>query len=167
MIEGIEGSVESFPATPMTLSRVRVQIVSSLAQSHKDTFTAADFDGIKLTDDVAEHRAAVIRAAATDLVQVGMLTCVGEDFWVLNGPLGGDGQHVHLPFGLCCEIANTINTYLEANGLAADNPAADPLAINTGHIEELLTILDEVLTADPDDPALQGLPPAPDDPSRN
>lgn len=130
----------------MTLLHLRGQIVSWLCEH--DTISAADFGTFKVTEDLKDRRDLLVMAALANLVEIGMLQPAGADLWILTQPLNAQGQEVHLSMPLCNEIADVINTDLEAKDI---EDRVDPLNIHEGHIMALLSIINELLVNDPDE----------------
>ncbi len=129
----------------MTLLAIRSQLVGWLC--NHDTFSVSDFVGIKVAKDLEDRKDAIVRAAVAGLVEIGMLQPAGEDLWILSAPLNASGQDVHLSMPLCNEIADVINTDLEAKDI---DDRVDPLNIHEGHVMALLSIINELLVNDPD-----------------
>jgi hypothetical protein len=128
----------------MTLLDIRNQIVRLLC--NKDTFGTEDFESIRVPEELADKRDHLIRSAAKQLVAYELLVDAGTDFWVLSSPLNGGGQELHISMQTANEIADTINTFLDANDL--DLPPADALGIHEGNIIMLLSIVNDIISDD-------------------
>ena len=129
----------------MNLSEVRNQIISVFCE--KPVFEASDMDCVKLPKEMNVRRDEIISAALSQLQETGLIKEVGEDYWMLNHPIGSSGQEIKLSMNTCNNIAETINTFLDAQG-DDETPKADSLNLNEGHIITLLQILDVILMED-------------------
>lgn len=127
----------------MTLLPVTNQLVAILCE--KEMVSTDDFPTIKVEPKLADRRDDLIRAALSNLSDMGMIRAAGEGLWILCAPLNAQGQEVHLSMPLCNEIASVINTDLEAKDV---DERVDALNIHEGHIIGLLHIIDEILNTD-------------------
>lgn len=130
----------------MTLVTLKNQLLGFLCQ--KDIFSVNDFDSVKLPKELEDQREPLIKAALDDLSSMGMIKPVGATMWILTMPLNAAGQEVHLSMPVCNEIADVINTDLEAKGV---EDRVDALNLHEGHIIALLAIIDEILGGEPND----------------
>lgn len=130
----------------MTLLPIQNAIIAVLAE--KDTFTAADFNGIPLPEKLEGMRDGLIRAVLADLVAVNMLRAVAPDdnsadgrasLWILSSPLGSNGHQVSISMETSSAIAEEINAFIEATG--EEWPEADALNIGEHNILMLLAIV--------------------------
>lgn len=129
----------------MNLSDVRNQIIGVFCE--KPVFEASDIECVKLPKIMNDKRQEIVTAALLQLQETGLIRKVAEDYWMLNHPIGSSGQEIKLSLNTCNNVAETINTFLKAQG-DDETPRADSLNLNEGHIITLLQILDMVLMED-------------------
>lgn len=146
----------------MTLLNIRAQLINHFC--HCDTFKVSDFTAIGVGKGLESHKDGLIRAALDELAFAGLIRPIPasgkkgasstphpeaalHDLWILSSPLNSAGQDIHLSMGVANGIAETINTWLNANDLPGDR--VDPMSLNEGHIIAILEILDDVLSTDP------------------
>ncbi len=129
----------------MTLLPVQNQLIQNFCE--KDTFSMADFATVKVVPELNDRKDDIVRAALSNLVEIGMIKAAGEGLWILSQPLNTAGQDVHLSMPICNEIASIINTDLEAKGV---EDRVDALNLHEGHIIALISIIDEILGGDPE-----------------
>lgn len=127
----------------MTIVEVTNQLIGHFCQ--KDTFSAADIQNIKVAKELTTQKDLLVRAALAELTKMEMVRAIGADLWILSAPLNAGGIDLHLSMPVCNEIADVINTDLEAKGV---QDRVDALNIHEGHIVALLQILGEILAAD-------------------
>lgn len=125
----------------MTLLQSTNQVIGALLE--KDIFTQADFASIKVDDAMLDRRDDLVRASLATLVEAGMIRPIGTDAWILVAPLNSNGQEVHISMGTCLNIAETLNLYLEAEGI---EERVNAMEIHEGHIMHLIEIVAEYLS---------------------
>lgn len=133
----------------MTLSEVRSQIVAILCR--QDTLAPTDFSAIQIADvKLSPHRDTLILAAVEDLVHAGILRPAAKDpvtgegrLWILASPMQFADQTVTISMPVAIDIADTINTFLDAHDFKDDR--VDPMGISEQHIVTVLQILSDIL----------------------
>lgn len=137
----------------MTLLDIRNQIIQKLTE---DDIINLDnlLDFVKVSKENENIKKELIIASLKDLEEVGIVSKLGSnklsfiETWVLCQPLNSAGQKIDISMNTANEIAEIINSYLDANKF--NGPRADKLNITEMEIIMLLSILGDLLNSDPE-----------------
>lgn len=132
----------------MTLVEIQNKIIGQFID--KDVVTLLELkDSIKFPKEYEDAENSLIVTALKNLQETGIINKVGnKDVWILRQPLKSTGQSVDISMETCNEIADLINSFLDANQKST-NGRADKLNITEAEIAFLIQIINELLSNDP------------------
>lgn len=133
----------------MTLTDITNQIISELTD--RETLDEQELlDSIKVPKECESDLTELIAAATQELEFQGLIKKLGiKNKWILKQPLQSSGQSVDISMETCNEIAEIINSFLDAQGNTGTR--ADKLNISEAEIGMILNILNSLMMQDPDD----------------
>lgn len=132
----------------MTLVEIQNQIIGQLVD--KDIVTKEELvHSIKIPKENEAILPELINAALKNLEDTGIVNKIGDVNlnWILRQPLKSMGQTIDLSMETCNEIADVINSFLDANDMK--NMRADKLNISEAEIVMLINIINEIASNDP------------------
>ena len=137
----------------MTLLDIRNQIIGELLEK-KDSESIVKIEdlkkSIKIDPEFETEKDELVLAAIEDLEEAGLIKILkSKTFLILRQPFNTNGQEIHLSMDTCNEIANLINSYLDAR--EDEGGRADVLNLSEFDIVMLLNILGDILSTDTED----------------
>lgn len=136
----------------MTIINIKTELVSFF--SEKSILRMEDFDKIKLSESLEPYRRNLILQTLKDFEEAKMikhaLSESGDQIWILEMPIGAQGQDVFIPLSLANQISETINSFIDAqeDRDKYTNARCNPLSLRTEDIQSLLGIIDEVISGE-------------------
>lgn len=133
----------------MTIIEIKNQIISHFFDS--DSFDM-EVDGpkIALPEDMEPAREEILSSVLAEVESTGMIKKVArgvKSIWLMTQPFDSFSQSVVLSAGLCELLADTINSFREANEISAD--LCDKTKIGEADISNLISICHVLLDSDP------------------
>ena len=133
----------------MTLTEIRNQLVGHLIKN--DQFSLKDdAKSIKVDKHQSEIKNDLIKLAFVELekdklVMKTRLSGAQEDTWILEFPLGQQGQEVSLSYGAAVAIAEIINQFKEVLGEGKNRQPTEVLNITEHDIISLVIMCRQLL----------------------
>lgn len=132
----------------MTLIEIQNQIISKFVDN--DIVAEEELkDTIKISKENEVYLPNLISAAFKNLENSGIVSQLNnKGIWILRQPLKSSGQSVDISMEVCNEIADVINSFLDAHQ-PQNKIRADKLNIAEAEIVMLLNIINELVSVDP------------------
>jgi len=136
----------------MTLVEITNLILSKF--NNNDIIEYEDLNAsMKFPPELEHKKSCMILAGLKKLEDSGVITCLDKtpsslsNSWILSQPLRSQGQTIDLTMETCNEIAEIINSFLDAHDVKGVR--ADKLNIQEQEIAMLINIINDVITTDP------------------
>ena len=129
----------------MTLTDITNIVLDKFRES--DSVSIDSFSELKLDNNLI--LTALYKLEETDLIA--KISGSTPETFILTRPLKAQGQSIDVSMETCCEIADVINSFLDAT--QDDNPTevrADKLNISEAEIVMLINIINETVVKDPE-----------------
>ena len=131
----------------MTLTEIRNQLIGHLIK--KDQFSLKDdCSSIKVSKDQIAIKNDLIKLTFKDLEKGGMVMKTnldGEDLWILEFPLGQQGQQVRLSFEAANAVADLLNQFKEVLGNGKNTQPTEVLNITEQDIIQMVMMCRQLL----------------------
>lgn len=114
----------------------------------KNLLTIDDINNIKVDDEIEKYKESIARSALKELEEIKMISGLkikDSDIvsaWILNSPIGSNGQTIQLSYPVANEIATHVNSFKKSNGYEQD---CDVLSITEDDIFFLCAIINTIL----------------------
>ena len=114
----------------------------------KNLLTIDDINNIKVDDEIEKYKESIARSALKELEEIKMISALKTkdsdiiSAWILNSPIGSNGQTIQLSYPIASEIATHVNSFKKSNGYEQD---CDVLSITEDDIFFLCAIINTIL----------------------
>lgn len=129
----------------MTITDIKNQLISHFYDNSSFDMEV-DSAKINLDDELNKVRAEVISTVLGELVDLGMIKKVARETWLLTQPFDSFSQTVVLSASASEVIADTINSFRDANDITGD--LCDKTKIKEEDVMNLINILHSLLEDD-------------------